>query len=219
MPKNKIDEINNQKGGIINIYNPKNTLKYSIIVITLILIGIILSQNNSPIIKGKNSPSVTTKSGDVVIDYSTQVYSKITKSYKIEFFDMLSIFSIPHDNKYVTSLGWDVGSDDNSKIEWLHSGMKENTYFPNIFGYYQREGNVSITNNGHASHSILKNNKVPATWSIKLMGPRMGVTSIFLSNNVVGDEGKLFIPHRLLNNTEKLIQQLSTHNISYTIHY
>jgi hypothetical protein len=214
MPHNQIDNIKNENGGVININNSTHKKKYYIIILILILLIIILGINNKDnptynTTKGENSPNISDNSGNIVLDYSTKVFSEKKEDNILEFIDILKLFTIPYKESY-NALEWERGA--NSKINWLHKGLKDfelienNRFLPNFLGCYIREGKIKITNNGYPSHKVLKEKMVPVEWFILLSGARAGITSIYLFNKTSAylEEGQLIIPERFIRDKKDI---------------
>jgi len=96
MAKNQIDNINNEKGGTININNPENSnLKYYIFGISIIILIALFFKDTSSsktinTTNGSNSPSISTNSGDVSVNYNT-INNNEDSSPKFELLSQLDL--------------------------------------------------------------------------------------------------------------------------------
>ena len=120
MSNNKINNINNENGGTININSLKNkNLKYYIIGISIIsLIALFFKDtNDSQIINttnGNNSPNISTASGDVSVKYTTvnQISSiKIKDLYPNILRDYIGISK----EKFIQDFGQPFKKNDREK--------------------------------------------------------------------------------------------------------
>jgi len=104
---------------------------------------------------------------------------------KIELFDLVKMFIPQKENTYKD---WFTGAEDGSPIDWKTEGANyEDEYSINLkLGSFGRIGNTIVTINGEPLY-VLAKKKEMVKWDIKIFGPRVGISSLHISNNLLGN--------------------------------
>jgi len=103
---------------------------------------------------------------------------------KVELYDLLTMFMPSKEN---TLIDWFTGAEENSPIEWETEGANyEDTYSKDLMlGSFGRKGKAIITINNKPLYILFKKKEV-VKWDIKIYGPRIGISSLYVSNNILG---------------------------------
>ncbi len=102
---------------------------------------------------------------------------------KIELIDLIKMF-LPVSTNSIPE--WTTGADEKSPIEWITEGtnwLDEKDYNYDL-GAFMREGKVVVTIDKEPLY-VLKKKKEVEPWIIKLYGPRIGISAIYLYNELI----------------------------------
>lgn len=102
---------------------------------------------------------------------------------KIELIDLVKIFIADSEYSYKD---WFTGAEDNTPILWETEGtdfvdVKDFNY---VLGAFVRKGKVIITLNNNPLYVLAKKKEI-VSWDINIYGPRIGIKSLYLTNDLL----------------------------------
>lgn len=116
------------------------------------------------------------------------------KQCSLELSELIQLF-LPVESGI--SLGWDIGADVKTPIEWKTIGRSPGCDGTPGENTPERCGEIFVTENGVIDHTILEKTIQPGVWTVSLYGSNVGVNTVALNA-----EADITLDH-LLNNLNK----------------